>query len=143
MTTWGVYAIKVQTADERTVADNDRRARRWQVRWRVNNELKKRTFRAKGHARTFHDHLMRAKLMGWDADERGWPPDPAREVTEPLTVDSGSTSTSAVISSGRTFSSYGDEVWLADHGPDLRRQEHAWAPPQHAGRGRPARLQDR
>ncbi|WP_244930836.1 hypothetical protein [Nocardioides sp. W7] len=48
MTVWGVYAIQGRTPDGRTVAENDKAAARWFVRWRVDEVLKKRTFPTKG-----------------------------------------------------------------------------------------------
>ncbi|WP_299056343.1 hypothetical protein [uncultured Nocardioides sp.] len=77
MTKWGVYNLQGRSGDGRTVAASDRAATRWFVRWRVDTVLHKRTLRQKGHAKTFHDNLLRAKLNDWQADDRGWPINPA------------------------------------------------------------------
>lgn len=119
MTVWGVYAIQGRTPDGRTVTENDKKAARWFVRWRTDDVLKKRTFPTKGYARTFRDQLLRAKLMGWDADDRGWPVDPTsvlspqgREVASTLDVGP-----SVVSTHERTFASYCEAVWWPMMGP--------------------------
>lgn len=127
MTTWGVYAIQGRTATNATVAHNDKTAVRWFVRWRVDGNLKKRTFPSKGYARTFHETLTRAKVMRWEADERGWPIDPDRPAASaPTTVvpghsaeasDRGATDPDAAAAraqvplAGMTFASYCTTLW--------------------------------
>ncbi|QYJ03508.1 site-specific integrase [Nocardioides panacisoli] len=113
MTTWGVYGLQGRTSAGHTVAANDKAATRWFLRWRVNGVAKKRTFTAKGYARTFHDQLRRAQLMGWDADERGWPIDPTGAPTD--SADSAHAATGRSPSAGRTgglsFAAYCEQVW--------------------------------
>ncbi|MDP3968761.1 MAG: hypothetical protein Q8Q02_10795 [Nocardioides sp.] len=110
MTTWGVYGIYGRTATHATVAENDKDARRWFVRWRVDGVPKKRTFPTKGYARTFHDQLMRAKLMGWEADEQGWPIDPTGPAMQPAAPP-------PVPRVGPTFADYCTQVWWPIVGP--------------------------
>ena len=119
MSTWGVYGIQGRDAQGRTVAENDKAAVRWFVRWRVDDVLKKRTFPTKGYARTFRDQLMRAKLMAWDADARGWPLDPARgSILEPST-DAPMASPATVAKTARTIESYCNDVWWPTVSPTL------------------------
>lgn len=111
MSTWGIYGIQGRTAGNTTVPDNDRSATRWFVRWRVDGMLKKRTFRTKGYARTFRDQLLRAQLMGWEADDRGWPIDPATPAIR-TKVD-----TDSLSERGMTFAEYCESVWWPIVGP--------------------------
>ena len=82
-TRWGVYNLQARDKNGNVVDGKAKTASSWFVRWRVDGQLRKRSFRAKGHAQTFRDHLLRAKLMGWPADSRGWPLDPTVVVAEP------------------------------------------------------------
>ncbi len=70
MTTWGVYNLQGKLLDGTNVDGDDRRACRWFVRWRVDGCEHKRTFRAKGHAKTFRNQLLAAQGMNWDPDDR-------------------------------------------------------------------------
>ena len=79
-TAWGVYDVTPKASAGDVVA--------WQCRWRVHGIARKRTFKQKGHAKTWHDQLLRAKLMGWDADTRGWPIDPHQPTTPPAATPS-------------------------------------------------------
>lgn len=121
MSTWGVYGIQGRDAQGRTVAENDKAAVRWFVRWRVDDVLKKRTFPTKGYARTFRDQLMRAKLMAWDADARGWPLDPSRGSAPEGSAVPLLSSTTAVplAAAAKTFESYCNEVWWPTVSPTL------------------------
>lgn len=120
MSTWGVYGIQGRDADGNTVAENDRTAVRWFLRWRVDEVLKKRTFETKGYARTFRDQLMRAKLMAWDADARGWPVDPSHRATAEATVERSPGPTGSTAGqSTRTFASYCEDVWWPTIAPTL------------------------
>jgi integrase len=116
-----VYGIQGRDAQGRTVAENDKAAVRWFVRWRVDDVLKKRTFPTKGYARTFRDQLMRAKLMAWDADARGWPLDPARGSTLESSDDAPveSSTTLPVGTPPRTIESYCNDVWWPTVSPTL------------------------
>jgi integrase len=117
VTVWGVYAIQGRTPDGRTVAEKDKAAARWFVRWRVDEVLKKRTFRTKGYARTFRDQLLRAKLMGWDADDRGWPVDPTLSSASRDHRASPEAAPATTSPSTRSFASYCDDVWWPIMGP--------------------------
>lgn len=104
-TTWGVYSVQGKLPDGTHVQGNDRRSVRWFVRWRVNGAAHKRTFRQKGHATSWRDHLDKARLMGWAADGRGWPIDPTTQ---------GSESAASVVedaSGNMSFADYCDTVW--------------------------------
>ena len=108
--TWGVYPV---TTNQRGAADaaSDGSAgkptppKRWLVRWRVDGDMRKRSFAQKGHAETFRDQLITAKVRGWQADGRGWPVDPDA-VPHPNT---------SVRDGGVTFESYANS-WY-----DIRR----------------------
>lgn len=117
MTTWGVYSIQGRTSSNSTVPENDKTASRWFVRWRVNGELKKRTFPTKGYARTFRDQLLRAQLMGWDADDRGWPLDPSAASTASMAGSTQSDEEPPGQASGMTFAEYCEGVWWPIVGP--------------------------
>lgn len=72
-TRWGVYGVQ-----DRSVENGGKLGKPWTIRWRVDGRPHRRSFPQKGHAQTFRDQLMRAQLMGWDADQNGWPIDPNR-----------------------------------------------------------------
>ena len=104
--TWGVYPVRAKLQDGTHVEANDRRAVRWFVRWRVYGGERKRTFRQKGHAAAFHKELTKAQVMGWDADDRGWPLDPTAGAGTPTTGEV------AVDDAGTfTFAKYCEDVW--------------------------------
>jgi integrase len=115
VSTWGVYGIQGRTAAGKTVSKDDKSAVRWFVRWRVDGTLARRTLPTKGYAKTFHDNLMRAKLMGWDGDERGWPIDPDRRSASTSAAPDPSspteTATTARAAASHTFAEYCEQVW--------------------------------
>lgn len=111
MSAWGVYGIQGRDAMHRTVAANDKSSTKWFLRWRVDGAAHKRTFRSKGYARTFHDQLTRAQLMGWSADERGWPIEP----TTPL--DASTKEQNAVTLPTLDFATYCSDTWWPTMGP--------------------------
>ncbi|MEP9362808.1 hypothetical protein ABLE68_07570 [Nocardioides sp. CN2-186] len=101
MSAWGVYGVQGRLPDGTHAGAGDRRAKAWFVRWRVDGRERRRTFRQKGYAKTFHDELTKAKLLAWEADDRGWPIDPARAVrpgTQPVIISS-------------TFETYVNRTW--------------------------------
>ena len=103
--TWGVYEVRGRLAGGAECAPNDKKAVAYFVRWRVDGTKRRRSFRTKSHAQTFRDLLLKAKLLGWPADERGWPIDPQAPAPEPAaTVESAA-------SPGRTIEQYIDGVW--------------------------------
>ena len=84
--TWRVYPVSTNQpkSPEARGASRPKPPKRWLVRWRVNGVMRKRSFQQRGHADTFRDLLIEAKVKGWDADERGWPVDPgASDVQQP------------------------------------------------------------
>lgn len=84
MTTWGVYNIQGKDRHGNHVAPNDKAAVKWFTRWRVDGGTpRKATFKAKGHAATFHKRLLQAQVMGWPADDRGRPVDPMQQSAAP------------------------------------------------------------
>ncbi len=104
--TWGVYEVRGRLAGGEECPANNRKAVSYFVRWRVNGTKRRRSFRTKGHAATFRDLLLRAKLNGWAADERGWPVDPQLPVvaqpTEPVAPEQPLS---------RTVEQYINDVW--------------------------------
>ena len=124
MTTgWGVYNLAGKLPDGTHVAANDRRATRWFIRWRVNGTERKRTFKAKGHAKTFHSKLLAAQGMDWPADDRGYPIEPNRAAAA-----------SAVRPpSSPTFEHYCEHTWY----PTARSR---WADKNRLGHRRNMRL---
>lgn len=104
-TTWGVYSLQGKLPDGSHVQGTDRRSARWFIRWRVNGAEHKRTFRQKGHAATWLDHLNKARLMGWPADDRGWPIEPAGQFAQ--SPDPVAEATGGDMS----FADYANDVW--------------------------------
>lgn len=107
---WGVYSIQGKRSDGSHTTATDPAATRWFIRWRVDGNPHKRTFARKGHARTFHERLVRAQVLGLPADPRGWPADPTlghAPDTEP------------VAPAGLTVEEYCRTVWWPIHGPRL------------------------
>lgn len=102
-TVWGVYNLQGKLVDGTHVDADHRQCVRWFVRWRVNGAEHKRTFRQKGHAKTWRDQLNKARLMGWAADKRGWPLDPAAAAP---TSEPQAEETRAL-----TFEHYCNDVW--------------------------------
>ena len=107
---WGVYSIQGKRSDGSHTTAADPAAVGWFVRWRVDGRPHKRTFARKGHARTFHEQLVRAQVLGLPSDSRGWPFDataasamPAQPVTRP----------------GLTVEEYCRTVWWPIHGSRL------------------------
>ena len=81
--TWGVYPVTTNQGGAAAAAADGSAGKptppkRWLVRWRVDGVMRKRSFVQKGHAETFRDQLIVAKVKGWEADGRGWPVDPDR-----------------------------------------------------------------
>lgn len=104
--TWGVYEVRGRLAGGEECPASNRKAVSYFVRWRVDGTKRRRSFKTKGHASTFRDLLLKAKLNGWAADERGWPIDPqlpvAPQPTEPADPEQPL---------GRTIEQYIDDVW--------------------------------
>lgn len=111
--TWGVYNVRGRLKGGTETVASDRNAVSFFVRWRVNGTARRRSFKTRGHARTFRDLLLKAKLNGWHADDRGWPVDPAVEAARPAPATEGATA------GGRTLESYVEEVWWPTLGPTL------------------------
>ncbi|RYC05635.1 hypothetical protein [Nocardioides zhouii] len=101
-----MYNLQGKLPDGTHVQGSDRRSVRWFVRWRVNGAERKRTFRQKGHATSWRDHLDKARLMGWPADDRGWPIDPTAQVAHvadgPVDDTTGG---------DMSFADYCDDIW--------------------------------
>lgn len=107
---WGVYSLQGKRSDGSHTTVTDPTATRWFIRWRVDGSAHKRTFARKGHARTFHEQLVRAQVLGLPADARGWPADPTLghvPASEP------------VAPAGLTVEEYCRTVWWPIHGPSL------------------------
>ena len=104
--TWGVYEVCGRLAGGEECAANNRKAVSYFVRWRVDGTKRRRSFKTKSHAATFRDLLLKAKLNGWAADDRGWPIDPhlpaAPQPTEPVAPEQAL---------GRTIEQYINDVW--------------------------------
>ncbi len=116
-THWGVYNLQGKLADGTTVDDRVRNASRWFVRWRVDGNPRKRTFKQKGHASTFRDHLLRAKVMGWPADERGWPISPDLKEAQSTALQQEADREPAHL--GPTFEDYCINVWYPNNAPQF------------------------
>jgi integrase len=117
--TWGVYGLQGKTAGGVHVSANDRLAKRWFIRWRVNGRAHKRTFDRKGHAKTFQESLISAKAQGLDADERGFPVANAGGGSEGTSVGRGA------VRNSRSFESYCVEVWWPNIGADMGEKNRA------------------
>lgn len=105
-TTWGVYNVQGKTPDGTHVSAADKRATKWFVRWRVNGEEHKRTLSLKSHAKTFREQLLRAKLMGYPADSRGFP-----ATQDPTGMTPAGSDPQQPDRPSRSFESYCQEVW--------------------------------
>ena len=104
--TWGVYPVTTNRPKKpKKALVGEPPPLRYYVRWRVDGVMRKRSFTAKGHADTFRERLVVAKVMGWDADGRGWPVDPTQAVT----------TGAVVLGGGLTFEEYAN-TWY-----DIRR----------------------
>ena len=125
-TDWGVYNLTAKLPDGTHVEANDRRATRWFIRWRVNGSAHKRTFKAKGHAKTFHARLLAAQGMDWPADERGYPIEPSRLAAKAADPEPRPPS-------GPTFENYCEHTWY----PTARTN---WADKNRLGHRRNMRL---
>lgn len=115
-THWGVYNLQGRLADGTTVDARTRHAARWFVRWRVDGAAHKRTFKQKGHAVTFREQLQRAQVMGWPADQRGWPLPPGDTATISAPEPSPPTVPAAA---GPTFEEYCLASWYPNMAPLL------------------------
>ena len=102
----GGLPVRAKLQDGTHVEANDRRAVRWFVRWRVYGGERKRTFRQKGHAAAFHKELTKAQVMGWDADDRGWPLEPTTGGGMPSTGEAAVDDAATI-----TFEKYCEDVW--------------------------------
>lgn len=113
MSTWGVYKVRGRLPGGKEVDLPNPQAKSFFVRWRVDGHLRRRTFNTKGHAKTFFDELEKARLFRWDADEEGWPIDPARPVprSTPVLDPAGEEAAAGTAPTGHTFESYVWEVW--------------------------------
>ena len=114
-TRWGVYNLQGRLEDGSTVDARSRNAARWFVRWRVNGGEHKRTFRQKGHAAAFRDQLLRAQVMGWPADKRGWPVEP----TATTSAGPSAAETTKPTSIGPSFEEYCTRNWYPNAAPRL------------------------
>lgn len=116
-TAWGVYNLQGRLDDGTMVDDKARLAARWSVRWRVNGNPHKRTFKQKGHAASFREELLRAKVMGWPADHRGWPISPQTIALQehttgpPGTSDTSRTAPNEFATATPTFERYCLDTW--------------------------------
>lgn len=107
--TWGVYEVRGRLSGGAECAPNDKKAVAFFVRWRVDGTKRRRSFRTKSHAQTFRDLLLKAKLLGWPADESGWPIDPQAPVPEQVAP------VESAAQPGRTIEQYIDRRVVADH----------------------------
>src|SRR4051794_11019072 len=98
--TWGIYPVSTNRPRSKSGVGKALPSLRYLVRWRVNAVLRKRSFRQRVHAETFREHLVRACVMGWDADARGWPVD--------ANANRVGVSVSEVLDGGLTFEEYAD-----------------------------------
>lgn len=103
---WGVYEVRGRLAGGQECAPSNKSAVSYFVRWRVDGTKRRRSFKTKSHAVTFREVLLKAKVLGWAADERGWPIDPQRPAPPESTA--APESEPAV---GRTIEQYVNDVW--------------------------------
>lgn len=110
MSKWGVYGVVAHMADGSRTSNN-RVAKRFTVRWRVDGVEHERTFPQKGYADDFRDRLTVAKVQGWPADQYGWPVDPALLTAEGFTTLTAASVAPSPNGDGHTFESYVWDVW--------------------------------
>ena len=104
--TWGVYKTQGRLKGGKETTGSDRKAVSFFVRWRVDGAKRRRSFKTRGHANTFYDELLKAKLLGWAADDKGWPIDPqVAAVQVPVVV------APAPVLAAHTFETYVDQAW--------------------------------
>ena len=107
---WGVYAIRGRLEGGKETEASDKHAVSYFVRWRVDSRMRRRSFKTRGHANTFRDLLIAAKSMGWAADDKGWPINPAS--VAPLgSVNDAPESAEVNVLPSFTVESYVEDVW--------------------------------
>ena len=107
--TWGIYTIRGRLAGGAETAAQDRKAVSYFIRWRVNGSMRRRSFETRGYAATFRDELLKAKLLGWEADDKGLPIDPSRPA--PAAPSGPSATGSATRPGSHTLETYVNQVW--------------------------------
>lgn len=116
MATWSVYPVVGLTSTGRQ-PKADEKAVKWQVRWRVEGVLRKRTFSRQGHAKQFHDRLTSARINDWHADLRGYPVDPTSALPTPASTTATETPSSdgaevrSALRAGLSFADYCLGTW--------------------------------
>lgn len=108
--TWGVYKVQGRLKGGQETASGDRKAVSYFVRWRVDGRKRRRSFKTRGHANTFYDELLKAKLLSWEADDRGWPINPDLARGEGLAWEASDATRDSVLTA-YTVQTYVEQVW--------------------------------